>query len=158
MSSASRWSSPLRRTSRSVREVYGGSFSFSGLRAAYAAPAHGEDLQTHFPASVHFGRRAGNELGFDAAWINHPAVRPDPITSVMAGELCEHFLDGVNHDGGIVSDIRRALAEHPGQFPSIEKMAAGLSIHPRTLRRKLETQQMTYLQIVDEIRMKPPVE
>jgi AraC-like DNA-binding protein len=76
----------------------------------------------------------------------------------MAGELCEHFLDGVNHNGGIVSDIRRALVEHPGQFPSIEEMAAGLSIHPRTLRRKLEAQQMTYRQIVGEIRMKLAVE
>ena len=101
-------------------------------RAAYAAPAHARIYKRIFQCPVHFDQ-VGNELEFDAAWIDHPAVRPDPITSVMAGELCEHFLDGVNHDGGIVSDIRRALVEHPGQFPSIEEMAAGLSIHPARL-------------------------
>ena len=37
-------------------------------------------------------------------------------------------------------------------------MAAGLSMHPRTLRRKLEAQRMTYRKIVAEVRMKLALE
>lgn len=76
----------------------------------------------------------------------------------MAGEICEQFLDEANWDGGIAADIRRTLVEHPGHFPSIEAMAVGLSMHPRALRRKLEAEQMTYRDVVAEVRMKLAVE
>ena len=36
------------------------------------------------------------------------------------------------------------MVARPGWFPSIETMAARLSVHPRTLRRKLEAEQITY--------------
>ena len=137
------------------RDVYGAGFKFSSLQAAYEAPSHAKLYKRFFQCPVSFGG-TGNELEFDASWIDHPVVRP--ITNVMAGEVCGQLLDDVNRSGGIAADIRRALVERPGQFPSIEAMAAGLSMHPRTLRRKLEAQRMTYRKIVAEVRMKLALE
>ena len=37
-------------------------------------------------------------------------------------------------------------------------MAAQLSVHPRTLRRKLEAEQITYRRIIAEVRMKLAIE
>lgn len=139
------------------RDMYGRSFRLSYLRAAYAPPAHARVYKRIFQCPILFDQ-PGNELEFDAAWIDHPLVRPDPITNISAGEMCEQFLENANDDGGIAADIRRALFEHPGRFPGIEAMAAQLSIHPRTLRRKLEAQQRTYRQIVAEVRMKLALE
>ena len=139
------------------RDVYGGSFRFSHLRATYAAPSHARLYQRIFQCPVLF-EQPRNELEFDAAWIDHPLVRPDPMTNVMVGEMCEQFLDEAPHDRGITADVRRILLERPGHFPGIEVVAAELSMHPRTLRRKLEAQQMTYRQIVAELRMKLALE
>jgi AraC-like DNA-binding protein len=139
------------------RDIHGGSFKFGSLRVAFPMPPHVEAYRRLFECPILFEQPA-NELEFDAAWIDHPMVRPDPITYVMAGEMCGRFVGEVNHDGGIAADIRRALVEHPGQFPGIETIAAELSMHPRTLRRRLEAQQMTYRQIVGEVRMKLAVE
>lgn len=139
------------------RDVYGRSFQLSSLRAAYAAPPHARIYRRMFQCPVLFDQ-PGNELEFDAGWIDHPMVRPDPLTSVMAGEICEPFIDQANRDGGIAADIRRTLVEHPGYFPSIEAMAVELSMHPRALRRKLEAEQMTYRDVLAEVRMKLAVE
>jgi AraC-like DNA-binding protein len=139
------------------RELYGTSFKFSCVRATYAPPSHAKIYGRIFECPILFDQ-PGNELEFDAAWIDHPMVRPDPITNVLAGEMCEQFLDDAGQEGGIVADVRRTLLEHPGHFPGIEAIAAELSMHPRTLRRRLEAQQVTYREIVAEVRRRLAVE
>lgn len=139
------------------RDMYGRSFKFSCLRAAYPAPLHARVYRRNFQCTILF-EQPRNELEFDAAWIDHPVVRPDLITGVLAGEMCEQLFDGANRVGGVAADIRRNLLERPGYFPNMDAMAATLEIRPRTLRRRLEAQQMTYREIVAEIRMKLAVE
>lgn len=139
------------------RDVYGRSFGVLRVHSAYPAPAHTRIYKRMFQCPIMFDQPR-NELEFNAGWIDHPMVQPDPITNVVAAEMCEQFLGKANRRGGIAADIRRALLEHPGKFPSIEAMATELSIHPRTLRRKLEAEQITYRDIVAEVRMKLAVE
>ncbi|WP_420967577.1 AraC family transcriptional regulator [Bradyrhizobium sp. B120] len=134
------------------RDVYGSSFRFSKLSAAYAPPPHAGTYDRIFQCPVEFDQ-CRNALEFDAAWIDHPAVCPDEMTRAMAGRLYDQLFDHVAGDDGLAADIRRRLVEHPGRFPSIEAMAAELMIHPRTFRRRLQLQRKTYRQIVSEVRM-----
>jgi AraC-like DNA-binding protein len=138
-------------------DVYGPSFRFSCLRATYPQPSHVELYHTLFKCPVLFAQ-TGNEMEFDVGWVDHPMVSPDPTACVMAADMCEPLLDDVNRDGGIAADLRRAMVARPGWFPSIETMAARLSVHPRTLRRKLEAEQITYRRIIAEVRMKLAIE
>ncbi len=85
-------------------------------------------------------------------------VQPHPMTPAMAGELCERFLDGSRQDRGVIGDVRRILIERPGRFPSIEAMAAELSLHPRALRRRLDAEGTSYRDLVGEVRMKLAIE
>lgn len=139
------------------RDVFGGSFGILRLRAAYPAPAHARIYKRMFQCPIMFHQPV-NELEFNAGWIDHPMVRPDPTTNVMAAEMCEQFLGKAIQLGGVAADIRRALLEHLGRFPSIDAMASELSIHPRTLRRRLEAEQIAYRDVVAEVRMKLAVE
>ena len=134
-------------------DLYGSSFRFSKLSAVYAAPPYAESYHRVFRCPIEFGQRQ-NALEFDATWIDRPAVCPDEITRAEAARACEQLLDHTEERDGIAADIRRRLVERPGQFPSIEAMAATLSMHPRTLRRRLEAQQRTYRQILSEVRLK----
>ncbi len=138
------------------QDLYGRSFRFSCLRMVYPSPQHAGSYKRFFTCPILFEQR-GNELEFDVGWIDHPMVCPDPLTNVMAGEMCEQFLAATDQ-GGVAADVRRALVERPGQFPCIEEMAVELSMHPSTLRRRLEAQHITYRQIVAEVRMKLAVE
>lgn len=139
------------------KDVYGNAFGFSQIRVAYPAPANARVYRRIFQCPISFDQPR-NELEFDASWLSHPLVRPDPVTTVMAADICEAFLGKPNMCGGVAADIRRTLLEHPGHFPSIEAIASELSIHPRTLRRRLEAEQITYRHVVAEVRMTLAVE
>lgn len=139
------------------KDVYGTAFGFSHVQVAYPAPAHARVYKRMFQCPVTFDQ-PHNELEFDVSWLEHPMVRPDPATTTSAAQMCERFLGKESRNGGVAADIRRTLLEHPGQFPSIEAIASELSIHPRTLRRRLEAEHITYRDVVAEVRMTLAVE
>jgi len=139
------------------RDLYGASFRFSGLRVTYPPPSHAGIYRRMFRCPVQFDQPR-NELEFETAWIDHPTVCPDSRTNTMLGEMCGRIIDHVHQDGGIAAAIRRTLVEHHGHFPGMEAIAAELSMHPRTLRRKLEAQQLSYRQIVSDMRMRLAIE
>lgn len=139
------------------RDVYGHFFKFSSLSVAYPAPQHTNIYKRFFGCPVHFDQNR-NQAEFDARWIDHPLVQPHPMTHAMARELCKRLLDGANRTGGMINDVLRALIEHPGRFPSIETMAAELSLHPRALRRRLEAEGTSYRELLAEVRMKLAIE
>lgn len=135
------------------KEIYGSSFRFSRLRAAYPSPPHAGLYKRMFACPVLF-EQTGNELEFNAAWIDRPMAPPDATTRATAAGMFEQFLDDMNRDGGAAADIRRTLLEQPGRFPTIEAVAAVLALHPRALRRKLEGEGLTYRHLVAEMRMR----
>ncbi len=134
------------------RDLYGRSYGFSAVRTVYPAPAHASAYRELFRCPVQFGQRA-NELHIDAAWLALPSTLPDPVTHAMAREMCGQFLAEQKHAGGVASAVRRTLVEQmPWRFPGIESMASELSMHARTLRRRLETEGTTYREILSEVR------
>jgi AraC-like DNA-binding protein len=139
------------------KDLYGPSFEFAGVRAVYAAPAHARLYKRLFKCPVSFGQPK-NEVLFDAAWITDPTVYSDPITSAMVSEMCEQSLAEVNRAEGIAAIVHRLLIEHPGRFPDIDTVAAGLSMNTRTLRRRLEAEQTSYRKILAEVRMRLAIE
>lgn len=139
------------------KDLYGSSFEFAGVRTVYAAPAHARLYKRLFKCPVSFGQ-SSNEVLFDAAWMSDPTVYSDPITNAMVSEMCEQSLAQLNQAEGIAAVVHRLLIEHPGRFPDIDTVAAGLSMNTRTLRRRLETEQTSYRKILAEVRMRLAIE
>jgi len=139
------------------RDIYGQSFKFTNLHIVYPTPRNAKRYHRIFECPLSFAQDR-NTVEFDARWIDHPLVQPDPKTPVMAGELCEQFLEGTSQDGGVTGDVRRILIERPGRFPSIDAMAAELSLHPRALRRRLDAEGTSYRDLLAEVRMKLAIE
>ena len=141
-----------------TRDLYGESFGFTVVRAVYPAPAHADAYSALFGCPVQFGQ-PGNVLQFDPAWSTRAPSMHDPITHAMASEMCQQFLAGLPHSGGIAAVVRRALVEQmPWRFPNIESMARELSLEQRTLRRRLEAQGTSYRQILAEVRLRLAIE
>ena len=134
-------------------DLYGSAFRFSQVRLSYPAPAHAAMYRKIFKCPVQF-RQPADELRFGVHWLTEPMPYADPITNAMAREMCEKSLAEVNQPEGMASTIRRILVEHPGRFPSIEAMADELKLNPRTLRRKLDTEETSYRTILAEVRMR----
>ncbi|MDN7179484.1 AraC family transcriptional regulator [Caballeronia sp. SEWSISQ10-4 2] len=140
-----------------ARDLAGPSFRLTRLRFVYGAPAHAHAYHQLFECPVLFGQTC-NDLQYDAAWFDRPVTLADPITYAMSCETCERLLREVNEGGGIATDIRRILHSRSGQFPSLEAMAEMLSMHPRALRRKLESENTSYRDLLAEVRMRLAIE
>ena len=135
-----------------MRDMYGKGFDYTALRVVYPAPSYAQAYRRWLGCPAQFGH-TGNELHFDAAWADRPPRLHDAVTYEMAREVCCQMLTEVHHAGGIASLVRRALVEQmPWRFPSIEAMAKELSMEPRTLRRRLESQGTSYRQVLAEVR------
>ena len=135
------------------RDLLGPDFILGGLRARYREPAHVAIYRELFDGEILFDQ-AENSLQVAAPWIDHSPGLPDPITHAMVAETCQQVLDELPSWSGVASEVRKALIEHmPWRFPTIESMARQLSLHPRTLRRRLEAEGTSYRDVLAAVRM-----
>jgi AraC-like DNA-binding protein len=140
-----------------ARDLGGPSFRFTRVCVVHEAPAYKDAYEQLFQCEILFGQ-PGSELQYDAAWFDRPVALADPITNAMSCETCERLLREVKQAGGAAADIRRILLEQSGQFPGLEAMAKRLSMHPRALRRKLESENTSYRDLLAEVRMRLAIE
>jgi len=134
------------------RDLFGPSFGLSALHVRFAEPEDLSAYRTLFGCPVAFGQPR-DELHVGSPWVGHPSRLPDSVTHAMVSEMCKQVLADLPRSGGVSSVVRRTLIDHmPWRFPTIEPMASELSIHPRTLRRRLETEGTTYRGILADVR------
>nr|WP_179403586.1 AraC family transcriptional regulator [Burkholderia guangdongensis] len=140
------------------RDLWGDAFAFESLHMSYPAPAHADVYADFFECPIEFGR-PNNEIVVGAQWAEGSGSMPDPITHAVVGEMCQSVLSELEETAGMATTVRRALIEQmPWRYPDIESMASKLSMHPRTLRRKLEAEGTTYRDILADVRRRLAVE
>lgn len=136
------------------KDLTGPDFRFSRARVAYPAPAHAVAYAEFIGCDVEFGQGV-NELWYeyDAALLDQPLAHADPITHALMRELCDQAMRKREENSGLAGTVHAMLMEQPGRFPDIEATASTLSMNSRTLRRKLEAENTSYRQILDEVRL-----
>jgi AraC-like DNA-binding protein len=138
-----------------LRDRVGQAFRFSRVLLHYAAPPHVDAYVRRFECPILFDQR---NCGYEYVLEDNPSALADQRTHAMARELCEQLLAEVNQAGGVAADIRRILIEQPGRFASIDAIAGRLHMHPRGLRRKLQTEGTSYRDLLAETRMRLAIE
>jgi AraC-like DNA-binding protein len=105
----------------------------------------------HLVPRVRFGQPE-NRILFDAAAIDLPVVMADPIALRLAQQQCERELDHLGFDTRLAARVRRLVAGDEGARRSMEQVAACLDMSPRTLRRRLVEQGVSFAELVDHER------
>jgi AraC-like DNA-binding protein len=108
-----------------------------------ATPAYAEA----FAAPVAF--EAGcNEVELDATQLDLPLLTADPITAAaLESNVARLTATAETFD----ARVRLAIEALPGT-PTLEAIAAKLSMSARTLRRRLETEGHTLRELIDDVR------
>ena len=140
-----------------IRGMFGKTPRPLRVSLAYAAPPHARAYREMLRCKVLFGQRS-NQMALDAAWLDRPMPLADPITHAACRELCEQILAELNAGTSLASDIRSLLILHPGRFPSAEAMAEQLAMHPRALRRRLDSESTSYRRLLAEVRSRLAIE
>jgi AraC-like DNA-binding protein len=93
-----------------------------------------------------------NRMLFDAGSLDLPIVTADRAACRLARKLCERALDELGFDAGLADRVRRLLASYEGGFPSFAQVAAHIHLSPRTLKRRLAAQGLSFSALIDRER------
>jgi AraC-like DNA-binding protein len=89
---------------------------------------------------------------FPRDWLDRAPHLADPLTAMQASHACAKLLEKFDLHANLSRSVYRELTRVPGQFPSIERIASVLCMHPRTLRRHLKTEGSSYNALLDSAR------
>jgi AraC-like DNA-binding protein len=98
--------------------------------------------------NVRFGQPL-NRIVFDSAILDLPIVMADPVALRLAQKQCERDLEELSFDARLATRVRHFVASKEGGFCSLKDVAACLHMSPRTLRRHLAAQGVSFADLVD---------
>ncbi|MFL6089583.1 MAG: AraC family transcriptional regulator ligand-binding domain-containing protein [Aeromicrobium sp.] len=93
-----------------------------------------------------------NVVVLDAANLDAPLPQADPHTAAMTQQMCEDLVDARKARAGLAGRVRNLIVAQLRPPPSLPDVAAILQMSPRTLRRRLASEDTTMRQLIDEVR------
>jgi AraC-like DNA-binding protein len=135
------------------REITGRDLQPLRIRIMHQRIAESGELDGFFGRAVEFGADS-DEIWFagDAAKI--AIINADPYLNRLVTAYCEEVLARrKTRSGALQADVENAIATLLPHGPTrIEKVAQKLGLSPRTLRRKLAAEGVTFAGILEELR------
>jgi AraC-like DNA-binding protein len=102
-------------------------------------------LRPEFDASEH-------GLALDRAALDRPLPQADAYSANMAEEECRRLVEQRRPRAGLAGQVRHVMLGHIHAAPSLAEMASMLHLSPRTLRRRLADEGVSYRTLVGEVR------
>lgn len=129
--------------------------TFLPLRACFrhARPAYWQEYQRVFGEQVSFGAEA-NQLWFAREVLELPMLgHNQALFDIVCSEL-DRRLAHQRRFGGIAGKLAELARQQflQGSTPTLEQAAVQLHHTPRTLRRRLQEQGLTFRQLLDTVR------
>ena len=133
------------------RDLMGPAFGPIELTVVYG-PAHDpRDYAEAFGRPVAFNA-AENKFAFDAKWLDETPQFGDARTYALVRQLCDQLMMELKRRVGVAGQVREALLGNFARRASFEAVAAQLRLAPRTLRRRLDREGVSFRKLLDELR------
>lgn len=123
------------------------------LAVDYKAPASVDHYKEIFRCPLLFSQDRV-QLQYQASWMELELDTHDSQAGEVLGALRTSLHEKLSSGGDIVNDVKMALRRTPGKFPSLERIADGLAMSSRTLRRKLGQHDVRYQDLLDQERQR----
>lgn len=133
-----------------MRELCGPNWRPHEILLMRKAPSDLQPYWDYFDAPLRFDSTR-SALVFEREWLDAPLATSNPVR-LAALEAQARDLEA-RSEGSFLALVRRTLRRQllSGSI-SIVKVADELSMHPRTLERRLQEQQASFRSLVDEVR------
>jgi AraC-like DNA-binding protein len=126
---------------------------------AYPKPSYWKKYHDHFGENLKFNQRT-TEIMVPESILSIPSPVADPFMHQEALSICERQLNEIkagNAEEPVLSTeeaVSKLIYENPGRIWTLREVAAKLSISPRTLIRKLESEGTRFQIVRDELAKK----
>lgn len=115
-------------------------------------PARIAAYEKPFGVKPTFGE-SENRVVLDRRTMERPLVQANELAQRAAIEQCRRLLEARKTRNGLASSVRDRLITASAQMPTMDAIAAELSMTPRTLRRRLLDETTTFAELRDEVRL-----
>lgn len=118
---------------------------------SYPAPAHA-DIYSQYLGCPCFFDQPQCELVYDSAILDRKPQLAHKLTATLLQETCDRLIGQAKTSTGVAGEVYQILMSTPGTFAGMEAVAQSLLMTTRTLRRRLEAEDTSFLAIVDDVR------
>jgi len=134
-----------------TEELIGSSATPVRVLFDYKSPTNLEQYKAVFRCPLRFSQKQA-QIHYPGTLFDQAIETHDPTAAKVLGALRTSLHEKLSSGGDIVHDVKMALRREPGKFPSVEKIAEGLAMSSRTLRRKLGQHDVRYQDLLEEER------
>lgn len=94
-----------------------------------------------------------NRISFDKRWLAEPLAKSEPETSRIFAAQCRSIAASLKAKYSFAEHIRYHLLNSSRESPSLETIAKILNTTPRTIQRKLLTEDTSFQELLDDVRI-----
>ncbi len=135
-----------------MRDVFNFAPPLGAVRFRHAAPADPSPYEQTFGVAPRFGQTE-NSVSFPAAFLDTAIPQTDTPLASDCESQCRELLARRQARSGISGRVRDLLLQQPHNMPDMEAVATALCMSSRTLRRQLTHENVSFRQLVDEVRI-----
>lgn len=121
------------------------------LNISFPLPSNIKVYEEFFGITPTFNR-SSHVAVMDRAIMERPLLLSNELALHMAEAQCRQLLDSRKSLSGLSSKVRDQLMSTAGFIPTMASVAAKLNMTPRTLRRRLEEEGTTFIQLREDVR------
>ena len=114
----------------------------------YSPPKHSKRYEEILRCPIQFGQPRC-EVHYPSRYLERELGNYDPETLQALEVLQSRLMTKLSAENDVVAEVKLALRRTPGSFPNLERVAEGLTMSPRTLRRKLGAANTRFQDLLD---------
>ncbi len=122
------------------------------IHFSHAAPASTEEHERFFGCPVLFSQPFDG-VTFPLSYVDIAIPQPDATMRDLMADHAERLLSQLSEHNAFLDEIKAHLALRMAESaPTLESVSRHLGLHPRNLQRKLQSEGLSFKQLLDETR------
>jgi AraC-like DNA-binding protein len=121
------------------------------LELPYPEPDYIEEYLEIFGEDLHFDCAQGR-ISFEEDWLQAPLPSSNPALLDLFERECRRLLADLEDEDSITERSLQLLRKLEGHYPQMPLLASMLNVSPRTYRRRMAEEDVSYQQLLDRVR------
>ena len=117
----------------------------------YPEPGYLEEYYDIFGNEVHFNCTQAR-ISFAEEWLDTTLPSSNPALLALYERECQRLLADLEEQDSLSEQTRQLLRKLEGHYPQMPQVADMLNFSPRTYRRRLEEEAVSFQQLLDQVR------
>lgn len=133
------------------RDVMGSDFHLTQVQLTSQRPFRATRHAEQFGCEVLYGQPR-NRLLFPSEWLDNKPSLGNPLTYAQLAEISDKLLTELKQNTGVAGKVRQVLLANLECPPDSDALAGRLGLSARTLRRRLQQENTSYRELIDDLR------